>query len=204
MGQNKLELDRIIFFSDAVFAIAITLLALNIKPPDESASVQTSMIYLLSIVLPKCQSYVISFLVIALYWIGHHRYFRLIKRYDYTLVWLNIIFLMCIVFLPFSTSLLDDYGGHRLAVILYAASMTITGLMKVLIWWYASFRHRLISQSLSEKIVRSLTYRALIPPVMFLCSIPLASFNPKIAEISWLSILMIFACWRQRERKRSV
>ncbi|HEY9698365.1 MAG TPA: TMEM175 family protein [Trichocoleus sp.] len=204
MSQNKLELDRIIFFSDAVFAIAITLLALNVKPPDESNSAQLPFVYLLSIVFPKFQSYVISFLVIAIYWVGHHRYFRYIKRYDYTLFWLNIIFLMCIVFLPFPTALLDDYGGHRAAVMFYAGSMTITGLMKVLIWCHASYRHRLISHSLSNGVVRSLTYRALIPPTVFLSSIPLASFSPTIAEISWLSILIMFVPWRRLERRFSL
>lgn len=197
-NNNRLELDRIIFFSDAVFAIAITLLALNLKSPNDYSH-SDSLNHLFAIVLPEFQSYVISFLVIALYWIGHHRYFRYIKRYDYTLVWLNILFLMCIVFLPFSTAVLDHYPERRTAVLFYAVSMALTGLMKAAVWGYAARNRRLISLHLPRHQVRSLTLRTWIPPLVFLVSIPLAYLNASIAEVSWLLILLLFVALRRFE-----
>jgi uncharacterized membrane protein len=139
MRKNQSGLERIVFFSDAVFAIAITLLTVNIKLPASDDHLPTVQHYLID-QLPQYQSYFISFLVIGLYWIGHHHYFRYIERYNFTLLGLNMGFLMCIGFLPFPTSILDNYDGQRLAVAFYAFSMAITGLMKAILWWYAS-RH---------------------------------------------------------------
>lgn len=193
VNDNKRELDRIVFFSDAVFAIAITLLALNLKLPENNSHLGSVLLshYLLTS-FPELQSYAISFLAVGFYWVSHHYYFRYIKHYDYFLVWLNIGFLMCIVFLPFPTAVLDDYGGQRLAVIFYAGSMAIAGIMKALLWWYASSNRRLIAQSLPLRRIHSLTYLTLVPPLIFLSSIAIAYFNPSLAELAWLLIPVYF------------
>lgn len=185
--NNKLALDRMIFFSDAVFAIAITLLALNIKLPDYRSHL-VSLTQALSTTIPELQNYVISFLIVGSYWLSHHYYFRYIKRYDAVLAWLNLCFLMCIVFLPFPTVVLDSYSQHKLAVAFYAASMAVTGLAKTLLWCYACWRRRLIHRNLREQSIQFLTYRVLIPPCIFLVSILIAFFNPLFAELSWLLI----------------
>ncbi|AFY79393.1 putative integral membrane protein [Pleurocapsa sp. PCC 7327] len=193
MKKKKIEFERIIFFSDAVFAIAITLLAFNLKLPENSSHLaRTSLSGYLSSISPQFHGYIVSFLVIGFYWVSHHRYFRYIKHYNYILVWLNIGFLMCIAFLPFSTAILNDYSGQRLAVIFYAGSMAFVGLMKALLWWYASSHRRLVASSLSHRLIRSLTYRTLVPPMIFLSSIAIAYLNPFLAEFSWLSILIYF------------
>ena len=193
MNQDKTELDRIIFFSDAVFAIAITLLTFDIKLPKEiPANAATDLSgYLLGLV-PEYQNYVVSFLVIGSYWIGHHHFFRYIKRYDYFLVFLNIGLLMCVAFLPFPTEVLDSFAYKRSAVVFYAGSMAMTGLINMWIWKYASYRHRLIDGDLTPQRIRTLTRRALIPPLVFSASIGIALFNPTIAEASWGAIALIY------------
>jgi uncharacterized membrane protein len=114
------ELDRIVFFSDAVFAIAITILVLDIRVPDglSPAELPAEVLGL----WPKYLSYVVSFLVLAIYWQAHHRVFRPIRGYDGTLVWLNFLFLMAVAFLPFPTSLLGEYGREQVSVVIYAAN----------------------------------------------------------------------------------
>jgi uncharacterized membrane protein len=188
MKRDKLGLDRIIFFSDAVFAIAITLLALDLKPPLGPQPNRMSAVFLE--LLPEYQSYVISFVVIGLYWISHHHYFRFIRRYDYTLVAINIGLLMCIASLPFATSLLDTYGNHRGVVTFYASCMVVTGLMKTLLWQYAAHDFRLIHRRLSRQRIRRLTRKAMIPPAVFAGSIAIATFDSDLAKMSWGAIAL--------------
>jgi uncharacterized membrane protein len=191
MKRDKLGLDRIIFFSDAVFAIAITLLSLDLRLPGNVGrdGLSKDLIQM----LPEYQSYVISFIVIGMYWISHHHYFRFIRRYDYRFVAINFGLLMCIAALPFATSVLDSYGTHRSAVAFYALCMATTGLMKTLLWHYAAHNHRLIPRHLSSLRVRRLTRRALIPPLVFAVSAGVAMFNSNWAKLSWSAIaLMLF------------
>jgi uncharacterized membrane protein len=121
------ELDRIVFFSDAVFAIAITILVLDIRVPDglSPAELPAEVLGL----WPKYLSYVVSFLVLAIYWQAHHRVFRPIRGYDGTLVWLNFLFLMAVAFLPFPTSLLGEYGRQQVSVVIYAANAAVASLL---------------------------------------------------------------------------
>lgn len=188
--RDKLGLDRIIFFSDAVFAIAITLLALNLHLPANAGrdGVADDLMRL----LPEYQSYVISFIVIGLYWISHHHYFRFIRRYDYTFVALNIGLLMSVATLPFATSVLDTFSSQRSAVTFYALCMAFTGFMKTLLWHYAAQDLRLVHRRLSPQRLRRLTRRAMIPPLVFVGSVMIAVFNPMLAKLSWGAITLAF------------
>ncbi|MFE4106063.1 TMEM175 family protein [Almyronema epifaneia] len=190
MKRDKLGLDRIIFFSDAVFAIAITLLSLDLRLPANTQ--QDSVGYDLIRLLPEYQSYATSFIVIGLYWISHHHYFRFIRRYDYLFVAINIGLLMCIAALPFATSVLDTYSNHRSAVAFYALCMMLTGLMKTWLWHYATQNFRLVHRRLSVQRIRLLTQRALIPPLVFAASIGLAMLSPALAKLSWGAIALVF------------
>ncbi len=123
-----------IFFSDAVFAIAITLLALDIRLPVEAAALNDSELLQSLLALgPKYLSYCISFLVIGSFWISHHSKFRIITRYDSRLLFLNLLLLMVIAFIPFPTAILSEHG-NRTATIFYALTMVAVGLLSTLMW----------------------------------------------------------------------
>ena len=106
-AEHNRELERILFFSDAVFAIAITLLVLNIEVPDIPQDLVAEELpgQLLGL-WPKYLSYVVSFLVILIFWISHHTIFSNIRGYDRVLIWLSSLFLMFVAFLPFPTAFL--------------------------------------------------------------------------------------------------
>ncbi len=193
MRRDKLGLERIIFFSDAVFAIAITLLSLNLKLPDRTqiARQTESLSHSLLNLWPAYESYATSFFVIGLYWVGHHHYFRFIRKYDYVFISLNIALLACIAAIPFATSVLDGYPGQRSAVAFYAGFMAMTGYFKTLLWHYASHRGRLVHRCLSRRRQLLLLQRALIPPIVFTLSIGLAILSPAIAKLSWMAIMLI-------------
>src|SRR3954454_8361492 len=112
--ESGTELERTIFFSDAVFAIAITLLALEIQVPQiPDGSVPALLPTALLSLWPKFFSFLISFWVIGNYWLAHHRIFHYINGYDRGLLLINLLFLMWIVLMPFSSSLVGEYGNQQ-------------------------------------------------------------------------------------------
>jgi uncharacterized membrane protein len=182
------ELDRIIFFSDAVFAIAITILVLDIRLPDGLSPAELpAQVLALS---PKYLSYVISFLVLAVYWQAHYRVFRPIRGYDGTLLWLNFLFLMAVAFLPFPTSLLGEYSGEQVSVVIYAANAAVASLLLSAISWYAAKGHRLVPPELDEEEGRLRRLQGLAVPVVFLLSIGVSFFSPRAAMYSWLLLFV--------------
>lgn len=189
IGEDRAgrELDRIVNFSDGVFAIVITLLVLDIRVPDiPSDLVSEELPGRIAALGPKFLSYVISFLVIAIYWQAHHRVFRPIRSYDRTLLWLNFLFLMTISFLPFPTSLLGEYSEEQLSVVIYAATAASASLLLVAISWYATSGHRLVDADLRDEAARLRRLQSLAVPVVFVLSIGISFFSPMAAMYSWL------------------
>jgi TMEM175 potassium channel family protein len=115
--ERRTEAERTVFFSDAVFAIAITLLALELRVPEiptDPASGQELAAKLLEL-WPGFVSFVLSFWLVGSYWIAHHRHFRYLRGYDRRVLVVNLLFLMWVVLVPFSTSLLGEYGHLQIA-----------------------------------------------------------------------------------------
>jgi uncharacterized membrane protein len=190
--QGSKELDRIVTFSDGVFAIAITLLVLNIETPEIPANlVAEELPGRLLDLWPKLLSYVISFLVILTYWIAHHSIFSAIKGYDRKLIWLNSLFLMCVAFLPFPASLFGEYGDQPLVVAIYAGSLAITRLLLTAVWWYASSGRRLVDRDLDERTIKAYRLRGLAIPLIFLLSIFISFFSVSAAVYSWVLLMVV-------------
>lgn len=189
--QTGRELDRIVNFSDGVFAIVITLLILTIQAPEiPPGSAAQELPGRLLDLAPKFLSYVISFLVVAVYWMAHHRVFRPIRDYDRTLLWLNFVFLMAISFLPFPTSLLGEYGDQQLPVVIYAANVSAASLLLTAISWYAANRGHLTASGLDEADARHGRVQGLAVPAVFLISIAVSFFSVSAAMYSWLLLLV--------------
>ena len=184
--DDEVGLERIVFFSDAVFAIAITLLALEIHLPVEATGLSDFQLTRSLIeIWPRYLSFMISFLVIGNFWIAHHRRFRLINRYDTRLLLLNLFMLMCIAFIPFPTSILSE-NSNRTATIFYALSIAGTGLMSAVLWWYVSRENRLIEKTIDIRTARRHLLSILTIPIVFLLSIGIAYINPDLAKFSWI------------------
>jgi uncharacterized membrane protein len=189
--QDQLGLERLIFFSDAVFAIAITLLALDIRLPagGEAASNAQLLAQLLGL-WPKYLAYLVSFLAIGTFWVGHHRRFRFIRRSDRGLLALNLLFLMVIAFVPFPTSVISE-SGNRTATIFYALTMILGGLMLAALWWYASWHNRLTDPDLDARQARRQFVPILLTVMLFILSIGLDFLNENLARFSWLLVVPI-------------
>ncbi len=183
---NGLGLERIVFFSDAVMAIAITLLVIDLRLPGPSAVASAADVAAsLRALTPRIVSFVISFAVIGVYWTSHHRYFGYIKRYDSRLMLLNLIFLFFIVLMPFAASMLGQYSYLPIGVAIYGLNVAATGLSIGALWWYASRNHRLVDDDLDARIIQARNQTALIVPLLFLASIPFAFLSPLIPPVIW-------------------
>ena len=187
--ESEISLERIVFFSDAVFAIAITLLALEIRLPAEISGVSNGDLFqnLLSI-WPKYLGYLVSFLSIGNFWVVHHRQFRYIERFDTRLMFINLLILMAVAFMPFPTAVISG-NGNRTAIIFYALSAAFVGLLSAGLWIYATSRNRLVSSNLGVAIIRRGFLRSLSAPIVFLLSIGLVFIDADLAKFSWILII---------------
>ncbi len=200
--QNRTAYDRLINFSDAVIAIAITLLAIDIRVPriEDPALLGPAVVNL----LPQIAIYAFSFILVASFWYGHHRLFRLIDRYDDRLLWLNILFLMGVAFLPVPSAALGEHGPEQPIVIFFAASYVYIGLAEFALWRYASNHHRLIDPDVSAHVIRYVSYRVLVPSVVFAASILIALASPLLAMLSWMLVFVAFVLLEQWRRRQAV
>ncbi|HET7012602.1 MAG TPA: TMEM175 family protein [Streptosporangiaceae bacterium] len=182
-----LEYDRVLFFSDAVFAIAITLLAVNLHVPDTGhvhAAHELSSGHTISAIV----GFGISFVVIALFWIGHHGIFRYIVALDRHLIGLNLLFLGTIAFLPYPTDLLSETNSDRAAVIFYAACGAAAGLTEMCVWLYATYSNAGLASDSAKSVRTFYLLRTLRIPVVFLLSIPIALISARWGSLTWILI----------------
>lgn len=162
---NALSLERIVFFSDAVFAIAITLLVLEIKVPHLEEFSEKALNESLIHMIPKFVGFLASFFIIGLMWFEHHRIFRYIKDFDGALIWRNLIFLLSISFIPFPTALSSEYFASRTAFVFYALSFAFAGLAKLWIWSYATSKPNLLAENADNETILRIKRRSWAVPI---------------------------------------
>jgi uncharacterized membrane protein len=182
-----IEYDRVLFFSDAVFAIAITLLAVNLHVPRIGAGTA----HLLRQELPDLRGFGISFAVIGLFWLGHHGLFRYIVALDRPLIGLNLLFLGTIAFLPYPTEVLSASRGGSASVIFYAACAAAAGITELAVWIYATHAPAALTQAATPHVRLNLLLRLGRGPAVFLASIPVALVAPRLATYLWILIWIL-------------
>ncbi len=190
-SESPLGLERLVFFSDAVFAIAITLLVLEIRVPELPHGESTAELPRRVLGLwPEALAFVVSFLVIGLYWSRHHQLYHYIVRFDGRLLWLNLLVLLCVAFLPFPTALLSHYHETQFAVAFYAGYLALVGLLLALLWFYAAAAG-LLTPDLDPGVVRHHALRQLGASAIFLLSIGVSFASPLAAQFSWALIALV-------------
>src|SRR5262249_24723874 len=173
--------DRVLFFSDAVFAIAITLLAVDLRVHKHGQLDKDGLV-----------GSGISFAVIGLFWLGHHGIFRYIVALDRILISINLLFLGIIALLPYPTALLGvAVGQHTAAVVFYAICAGAAGLGELAIWLYATRPGSGLATSEASSVRLRLGLRIGRVPAVFLASIPVALVAPRDAPYLWILIVVI-------------
>lgn len=179
------QFERVVFFSDAVFAIAITLLVLSLKAPVGAHGEPR-----LDKVVPDVLGFLLSFYVIGIFWQGHHTLFALLEREDRALRRANLVFLSTIVFLPFPTSVLSEFPNSTTTISFYAASAAAVGLSQVALILTAR-RPRIMRPEMLALGVGRLVSRPLAASLVFLASIPFAALDSRRAPLFWILIIPV-------------
>jgi uncharacterized membrane protein len=191
---HQRELARIGAFSDAVMAVAITLLVLKIDVPQLGGHEVGELDERLLDLWPDVFAYGLSFAVIGRYWIVHHRFFAGLARWDGRLVALNLGFLAFLVLIPFASDLVGRYDNETSAVITYAVVLVGAGLMNWTVIRHA-VRNDLVAPSQRAHIARFGQVTALALPAVFGLSIPIAFVSPHAAEAFWLLTIAAHPSW---------
>jgi uncharacterized membrane protein len=181
---------RIEALADGVFAIAMTLLVLDLKVPINVAPGE--LFNSVSHLAPQFIAYAVSFMVLAVYWIGHHNQFHLIIHSDRTLLWINMFFMMSIAFLPFSTGLLASYNDETTAVVLYGSNVIFSGLALYAHWVYASGKGKLIKEGVPERIISITKFRILIGVVFYVVTTSIAFISTKVSLILFAALPFVY------------
>ena len=183
--KKEFQLERLILFSDAVFAIAITLLVIEIKIPEihEKPVTDNAVLHKLAELIPKFVGFLVSFLLIGQYWIVHHRMFSFVINFTDRLIWLNILFLFAIALMPFSTGFYSEYvlRGVVTPVIFYTANIALLGIANFLMWRYLSNQKNNLTENLTPALSKYFSLRALTVPVIFVIFSFVYLYNPTIA-----------------------
>jgi len=184
-----IKVERVISFSDAVFAFAITLMALSIDIPDLPTHLtQSELLDKLYDLYPQFESYVISFAVIAIFWVSYHQVFNHIKGSHITMVYLNLLFLLLITLLSLSTSLVINYGTYQIPYIIYCFIVIMTSSLLATIWWHATRNKRLVDKNLHPFFIKGVLVNLMSIPIVFTISIIISFVNLDIAQYFWLII----------------
>ena len=183
MDANKdaKETGRIEAFSDGVFAVAITLLILNLQAPAQSSpvySTENTLLDYLGTLWPSYLAFAASFATIGIMWINHHRLFTHIKRTDTVLMALNLLLLLVIVFMPFPTALVaQQYAANpklRTAALVYNGTFILLAVFFNLLWRYASHENRLLDREADLQAVQAITKQYRFGPIFYVASFGLA------------------------------
>jgi uncharacterized membrane protein len=189
------ETNRLEAFSDGVYAIAITLLILEIRVPDIGAGEDLG--HALRHLWPSYLAFATSFGVIGIMWANHHSLFRLVHRADHLLVMLNLGLLLCISFIPFPTAViarfLRDASQEDVAVAAYGITLTVTAVVYNALWFYI-VRHRdsLMHTGVNEAAIRRRSLRFLMGPLLYGASVPLAFVSPWISICIYAGLALLY------------
>lgn len=187
-SYNKIaghDIGRMIAISDAVFGVAMTLLVLEIKVPEVHGNDKELAIAFLKL-MPKFLVYFLSFMTAGIFWMGQAAQFEHIKKSDRNLIWINLLFLLFVSVLPFTTAFLGDYIDHNFAIGIYWLNIFLLGLMLYINWTYAT-RHGFVAQEVEAEVSEPIKRRIIVSQSLYLGGALLCFIN------SYLAIAVIIA-----------
>jgi uncharacterized membrane protein len=205
-SKNEYGINRVSALTDGVFAIAATLLVIDLTVPSLSYGATSADLWnALAGEYQTFLAYLLSFFILGVWWTAHHRHYRYIRKTNSTLLWLNLLLLLWIGLLPFFTKILSQYGPMQTSIALYALDQGAAGLCVMLSWYYASRNHRLIDPNLPEETIKFTLNRSATAPIVFFISIAISFVYPFGAYLSWIILLpavILVTLWSRRAKKK--
>jgi uncharacterized membrane protein len=184
ISKNRLET-----LVDGIFAIAMTLLVLGISPPRPQDALAKSVLPgMIESLVPQVFLFIVAFLVLALFWLGHHRQFHFVHKIDPVLLWINILILISIVFVPFSTDVAGDYPDVMDAALLFHANMFIVGFLFFTQWRYICRHEHLCEPVLEKPVKRGGFYRSILAPAIAAVGGIICLVNPPLSLLVYIAL----------------
>jgi len=182
MPHQDQQVERLTFFSDAVFAIAMTLLVIDIKVPEPAVSTDEAWLQALANLIPHFVGFVLTFYVVGALWAAHHRTFGRLGHYDPSIVWPNLTLLMMIAFIPFPTALMSTHFADRVPQMFYAFTLLVAGLCQYRLVKRA-LRPPYLYRDVTADDVAIATRRSLGMPSMAVLAIVIAIWWPALSNL---------------------
>lgn len=190
---SELPKTRVEAFSDGVIAIIVTILVLEVKVPHlEGPDVDAQLRHAIAHALPVVGAYVLSFLVLLVFWVAHHHLLHTMRRVDRNFLWLNGVFLMLLAFVPVPTALIGEYPSARSGSVLYGAALAAAGLAFVALRGYATHHGRLLHEAMPEAAAREAVRKGLISPVLYGAGALVAVVEPRIAWVLYALVPLVY------------
>jgi uncharacterized membrane protein len=183
MSKNRVEA-----FSDGVFAIVITLLILNVHLERQRALTLDALRNL----GPDVFAFVLSFVIVGVYWVAHHNMLHLIKAVDRRLLWLNLVLLLAVVFVPFPAALLGQHLGNPIAVMLYGVNLMAVNAVGTALWLYAGSHPDLMTEGVSAATVRFVARLHSAPILVYAVGVILAPWYVAASVILFVAVPTFF------------
>jgi TMEM175 potassium channel family protein len=198
---------RLEAFSDGVFAIAITLLVLDLAVPPREDTAEGGLARALAHQWPSYFAYLVSFLVIGIIWINHHAVFDRVRLIDRPVMFVNLGLLLVVSLIPFPTRLLAEYltagSDSHVAAAIYSATMFLMGMIFALLWLTVTRDERLLHEHVDRAASRAAIRRFGLGNIFYLATIGL-SFVSAIATLTVHAALAVYYCFDQLStRQRS-
>jgi uncharacterized membrane protein len=196
--KKEFQLERMILFSDAVFAIAITLLVIEIKIPEIHENVSdNALLHSLGHLIPKFIGFLITFMLIGVYWMVHHRMFGYVTGYTPRLLLLNLVFLFFVALMPFSTGFYSEYAGPELMrqqlkvpMTFYVLNFCCVGFINYLMWRYVTNPKNKVAEPPIDLLTAKLAkLRSFTVPFIFLMMLPVAYLTNVFFAV-WVPMLI--------------
>ncbi|MGF6492617.1 putative membrane protein [Luteibacter sp. 621] len=194
-GQEQ-QLERLTFFSDAVFAIAITLLVIEIHVPEVEGGGDAAWLQALGHLVPHFLGYLLSFVVVGALWAAHHRVFGMLQRFDPAIVWRNLALLMSVAFMPFSSALMSTHPTERIPEMFYSLNLFISGVLQ---WrlFRTALRAPFVAEGVPAEDIAAMRRRTIALPLMSTLSFVLAFWIPGMSNLP-LVLMPLVVTWFAR------
>ena len=185
--------ERLKDLADGVFAIVMTILVLELAVPVVAeSSTDSALLHALLAMWIEVLIYFLSFLILGMFWLIHHMIFDAIRKFDSAVVWLNIIYLMFVSLIPFSTSMYSKYAGEQITAIIYGVNQLLAFLMGFAIWSYATGNHRLVDEKLDPGLIRRAKIMGYVYFSILVIAIGLSFVHPLITTLMYAAIVTAF------------
>ena len=185
--------ERLRTLADGVFAIVMTLLVLELGVPvAKGLSRNTELLHQLGEMWPEFLIYGLSFLILGIFWVIHHTIYAEVKRYDTTLVWLNILFLMFVSLIPFSTALVGKNGFIKVTAVIYGINMLLLFNLGWVTFAFITGRRWLVDEGFDQNIIKGAKLMGLVYTVIMVPAIAVAFVNPEVSFIIYALFVLAF------------